>query len=174
MKKIKLLLLILLILPAFTSYADIIIDQYPVKVYVKIDNVEEFSDIIIIGVSNCPVFSKKPFIVNSDSEMEIRKTCSIKFYAVKKDYLEEKGLDNIKWGKDKNVLKANETIKIKRTISDEPNECQEIHFTIAGFNDKEMVIYKSSQVYKYGNSHRPDKVEKFDYTGDRSKLKNNF
>ncbi|MDR2954878.1 MAG: hypothetical protein LBV43_07350 [Prevotella sp.] len=177
MKKIKLLLLALLIFPAFISYADIISPRHPLKVYIKVDNTEVFTDIVIVGVGDCPTFSNKPLIniITSDSRIELRKSCPIKFYAVKKDYLEEKGLNNIKWEEDKNVAKINEPISLEKgALSYNSNDRLEIHFTIAGFNNKEMIIYRSSQVYKYGNAQRPDKVENFELEGDHSELKNNF
>lgn len=176
MKKIKLLLLTFFVFSVLNSYADIITQpRFPLKVYVKVDNAEQFSDIVIIGFSDCPAVSKKPFIVNTDSDMELSKSCSITFYAVKKDYLEDKGLSNIKWNTDKNIAKINQPIKLEKgAFTDYPNDRLEIHLTIAGFNDKEMILYKSSQIYKYSNKNSPDIVENFDFDGDRSKLKNDF
>ncbi|MFV0419215.1 MAG: hypothetical protein ACK5KT_10860 [Dysgonomonas sp.] len=177
MKKIKLLLLTLFVFSVLNSYADIILTRprHPLKVYIKVDNTEQFSNIVIIGVSDCPAVSKKPFIVNADSDMELSKSCSITLYAVKKDYLEEKGLSNIKWKKDKNIAKINQPVKLEKgTFSENPNDRMEIHLTIVGFNEKEMIIYKSSQVYKYSNKRHSDTVENFDFDGDRTELKNDF
>lgn len=183
MKKIKLLLLTLFVFFVLNSYADIILTQprHPLKVYIKVDNTEQFSDIVIIGVSDCPAVSKKPFIVNADSDMELSKSCSITLYAVKKDYLEEKGLSNIKWKKDKNIAKANQTIKLDKTTTvSRPDDRLEMHFTIAGFNGMKMIIYKSSEVHQISKLYQRSKnntlenVKTFEFEGDRSELKNDF
>lgn len=183
MKKIKLLLLTLFVIPVLNSYADIILTRpkYPLKVYMKIDNAEQFSDIVIIGINDCPAVSKKPFIVNADSDMELSKLCSITFYAIKKNYLEEKGLNNIKWENDKNIAKANQTIKLDKTTTvSRPDDRLEMHFTIAGFSGRKMIIYKSSEIHQISKLYQRSKdnptenVKTFEFEGDSTELKNDF
>ena len=203
MKKFKCTLLLFLTVLTINSYGDVIITQrQPVKICVKINNLTDYPDIVIIGINDCLAasMSKKAFIVVPDSFLVIHKACPLKLYAVKKSYFEKKGINKIKWGKDKNVIESNiifsenvlEEIENKGEIVNSPKtdndgnivvwggggrlHTKEMIFNIAGFDDTSMIMYKTTQIDKYdkNNGGRPDSVRNFNYEGDLSKLQKGF
>jgi len=92
-RRIKCTLLLVFAIYTISVYGDIIIVEYsPNKICVRIENLKDFPDIVIVGVSDCfSVFSKpKVEIIDTRSCLKVPKTCLLTFYAVKKDYLEKK------------------------------------------------------------------------------------
>ena len=162
MKRIKYTILLFLAILTIKVYGDIIIITYtPVKVCVRIENLKDYPEIEIIGLSNClAVFSKpKADIIDSHSCMEVHKACPLTFYAVKKDYLEKMGIENIKWKKDKNVRKSKITVNAKETrVYYQDVEILEINYFVVGFNKKSMVVIKTSETNKFNNG-KPDIVD---------------
>ena len=149
MKKVKYTLLIALAIISIKLSGDvIIIDYQPAKVCVKIGNISDYPDIKIVAVHEPLTGFSKPVveIVDSKKCTEIRKACSLVFYAVKKDYLKKKGIKKIDWKKDKNVRKSYLTFNAKDWKSWYDNvEMMEINFYIMGFKDNEMIIYQSTR-----------------------------
>ena len=201
MKKTKCTLLLLLVILTINSYGDIIMPQrQPVSVYVKINNLNDYPDIVIIGLNDCLAASNsnKAFIVEPDSFLLIHKSCPLKLYAVEKSYFEKKGIEKIKWGEDKNVRESNlifsekvleETENMGEVVSSPDTaetdgvivvwgvgrravHTKEMTFNIAGFDDTSMVMYKTTQIDKY--HRRSDDVRNFEYEGDLSKLRKEF
>ena len=163
MKKVKYALLVFLTILSISVLGDIITFPFsPTKVCVKIENLEDYPDITIIGLSNSLAVFSKPVTVNiidSESSLEVQKALPLTFYAVKKEYLKEKGVEKINWKKDINVRKSDITINAKKRRLSSPNvETLEIGFVIAGFNENSMVMYEKSQKSKY-NDGRPDLVQ---------------
>ena len=117
MKRVKYGLLLILTILATRVYGDIILPKYTAgKICVKIENLEDFPDIVIVGISDCfPDFSSvKVDIVDSTLCIEVHKAWQLTFHAVKKEYFEKTGIKNIDWKKDENVRKANITIEAKK------------------------------------------------------------
>ena len=164
MKRVKYTLVLLLAILTVRIHGDVIIVDYsPTKICVRITNLNDYPDIEIIGLNNCfAVFSKpKVNIVDSISSLEVHKACPLTFYAVKKEYLKEKGIENINWKKDKNVRKSDITVNARKTRVGYPNvENLEMNFIIVGFNEKSMVMYPISQTHKFNNGD-PDEVYEF-------------
>jgi hypothetical protein len=176
MKRVKNVLLMCIAIFSIKVYGDIIITSYsPSKVLVKIDNLKDYPDIQVVGLGDYLTFSasNRVDMIDSSSYIDAFRITPIAFYAVKKNYLEKIDINETDWKKDKNVKKSD--ISIRPSVkSTKPNlESAEIHFSIAGFNKKSMVMYRSAQTIKY-NDGRPDSVEHFDYEGDLSKLRKTF
>ena len=175
MKKFKSTLLLFLAVLTINSYGDVIVPKYPpAKVYMKINNLNDYPDIVIIGVYICSVVfkSNKAFILEPDSLLEIHKSCPFKLYAVKKSYFEKKGIKKIKWEKDENVIESNLLFSGKFTPFF-PIHTVEMNFIIAGFNDTSMVMHQATHILKYSDG-RSDDVRNYDYKGDLSKLQKGF
>jgi len=162
MKKVKYVLFGFLTILSISVYGDIIINTFsPAKVCVKIENLDDYPDLTIIGFSNSLAIFSKPIIVNiidSDSSLEVQKALPLTFYAVKKEYLKEKGIENIDWKRDQNVRKSDITINAKKRYSSSPNvETFEMGFVIVGFKENTMVMYNKSQKSIF-NDGKPDSV----------------
>jgi len=168
MKRVKYTIVLLLVMLTVRTSGDIIINTYsPVKVCVRIENLKDYPDIVVVGLSDCiTVFSNpKVEIIDSCSCVEVHKACPLTFYAVKKDYLEKKGIKNINWKKDKKVRKADKTVNANKVSVHYPNvEISEQNFFIAGFNENSMVIWHISQTNKFSHG-TPDIVDRFLHPG---------
>jgi len=95
MKKVKYVVVLLLAILSVRTYGDIIVRGPSPYVCIKITNLKDYPDIAVVGVSESLAdFSySKVDIVNSNSCIEVHRACTLTFYAVKTDYLKEKGFD---------------------------------------------------------------------------------
>ena len=164
MKKILLLLFAFL---TIKSYGDIIIPKYtPSKIYVKITNVNDYPDIAIVGVNVFrPVSSpNRIFTFQQDSAIEVCKACQIKVYAVKKDYLNKVGYDNIDWEKDRKNVQPyiNNSIASVWYNTDTPTKSIEISYTIMGFSDSWLILHESEILTKY-DGDKSDSLKKYEF-----------
>ena len=177
MKRVKYVLLVLLATIAVQVFGDVIIVTYlPSKILVKIDNMEDYPDMLFVGLGDYATFSASDRVdmIDTSSYIDISRIHPIAFYAVKKTYLEKTDIDRIDWKKNKNVMQSGISVNINSLRSDRPNvESVEIHLSIAGFDKKSMVMYESARTIKYKDG-RPDFVKYFDFKGDLSKLRKTF
>lgn len=179
MNKFKCILLVFLLISNCHLFGDVIISKRypPALILATIDNLDEYPDITVVGVSECfavPLTSERDaYIVKPDSCLELFNSCNAVFYAVKKDYLEKKELKKIKWNKDRKVKVSNLSLRSKYLRPNQPISTVENHYRIAGFNSEKMIIYKSLEVLKYSDG-RADKVTEFKYEGDLSELRKTF
>ena len=176
MKRLKCVFVLLFAVLSINSHGDVIIPQkLPATIYAKITNLNDYPDITLIGVNECWSIpgTKKAVIIDSDSELKIHNSCLLKFYAVKKDYLDKKDIEKIEWDKDKNVTKTNLTIKGKSYTPSAGIFTIVLHYDIAGFDGSSVVLYKSAQVHKYSDG-RPDSKMEFKFDGDLSTLRKEF
>lgn len=174
MNTFKYFLLLLLVTFAISLHGDIIISKdSPAETYVGINNLEEYPDFEIIGCIEGFGFPNKRLRVSKFSSWKsfyLRKSCSITFYAIKKKYLNKKDINKIDWKNDKHVIKSNLKFKAKSYTMMEAVRSMNIKFSIAGFIDKSIVLYKSQEICKYKNG-KSETVNNFKYKGDLSKLK---
>ena len=163
MKRIKCTLLLVLAIFAAKVYGDIITYKSPsAKVCVRIENLKDYPDIVVVGVSDClTVFSKpKVDIIDLNTCIEVHKACPLKFYAVKKEYLKKKRVSKINWEKDENVRKANITVDAKQndwSFYHSNVMIFELSFSIEGFNKNSMMMFRIKTTEKFGNG-KPDHV----------------
>jgi len=158
MRKVKFILLLAFAFCTGKGLSDIVVTFYsPNKICVKIVNLSDYPDIVVVGISDClPVFSKpKMDVLVSDSSLEVHKACPLNFYAVKKNYLKKKGINKIKWNNDKNVRKADHSVSAKTHKAIFPDvETLEVSYFIVGFDENSMVLIEKSRENLFANGER--------------------
>lgn len=156
------LLVIIIIIPA---HADIM--PPGMKSFdrcVKISNIEEFPDVVFIGYITGPVIRcENPYVITSDECLtQFYKANDLTIYAVDRDYLDTVGLENIYFETDPNIrgytLEFNPDWDYAIIVN--PLVEEEIYYSIAGFNDTELILYESKKISKYVGL--PDRTEIFE------------
>jgi hypothetical protein len=176
MKTFKISLIILLLLLSKLTCGDIIVvDPHPVEICIKIANIDDYPSIAFIGYVDCPSLTKynKGYRIYSTDCLRLHKSCNLSIYAVKKDYIKNKDIKAINWSKDVNALKSNITVKATSILTYESITAAEQDYKIVGFTDTSVVVYRTLQVIHYENGES-DSTKTNDYTGDISKLKQDF
>ena len=165
--KSKLLLIVVILAAGMYGYSNIILITHEnpnARIMVKIENLADFPDIVIVGVNDCMARLSRPVANVVDSTfMEVHRACPLVFYAVRRDYFEERGINRINWrrsDRNSNVMRANITIDATRL---EPTwhqsvEILKISYIIEGFNDESMVLTRKSNYYVFGDD-RPNRFE---------------
>lgn len=153
----------------------IIVEPTPATLCVRFLNIENFPSISLVGMYDYDSFWKSNdyFLINSNNCEFIEKNYPMTIYAVKKDYLKNKDVDDIDYDHESNVRKANLTIDTKYYKDDYKDLTIEMGINIAGFSDNNLILYKSYLKLKYWNN-TPDSIQYFKYNGDMSKLKKEF
>lgn len=154
----------------------IIIELQKADICVRVINLDKYPNVALISLNECmpPSSSRKANHIKKNSCIKVYKLCPLKIYAVNKDYLSKyKNINEIDWEKDEHVLKSNVGINGKTFETFEPISEVEISLKIIGFTDTSIVLFKSSQVYKYNNG-LPDSIQNFECKKDISKLKKFF
>lgn len=144
----------------------IITGPTPAKICVRINNLNDFPDIAVIGLSDCVALSNsnKAYRVEPDSFLKVYKSCPLSLYVMKVNYLKNVDLDKIDWNKDENVKKLNLTVNANSFNS---NDCSAviIDYNLASFKDTTLYLYKTEITYKYKDK-RPDAVQSFKNDAD--------
>ncbi len=154
-----LLVLILIISPSLNS--DVIVNLPEAKICAKINNLNDFSDIVLIGVWDgiALLNSNKAFRIESNSCINAKNTCPILLYAMSLEYFKTVDIDEIDFENNKNVKKLNLTIKIV-SFDVYKYSAIDIYYNIALYDATTIYLYKSKITYKY-RSERPDYVQYF-------------
>ena len=149
MKKIKIFFLLFILVISVSVKGDIMPINRVMQavIYARLQNIVDYPEITVIGFREGYVFAKtkKAFEIKSGSYFMIQKFFPITFYAVKKDYLSKKDINEIDWKNDKNVLKSNLTIDVKTFKEKTPIKMVQLDFKIVGFTDSTIIINKSGQ-----------------------------
>ncbi|ABE51247.1 hypothetical protein [Methanococcoides burtonii] len=161
-------LIILLILSAFTANAcaDVLFPgTRGIDRCVKIVNLEEFPEIVLVGHIAGPIIQcENPYIISSNKCLtKFYKANDLTIYAIDKDYLEAKGLDNIDLESDPNLCFYEVEINPKWNVvkEEDPLTREEVEYSIAGFSEDRLVLYTSRKVSEY-NDGSPDRIETFE------------
>jgi hypothetical protein len=162
------ILIILLILSAFTSSASADV-LFPgtrgIDRCVKIVNLDEFPEIVLVGYITGPVIQcENPYIISPDEGLtKYYKANDLTIYAIEKDYLNTKGLENINLEIDPNICSYEVEINPDWDVVNiaNPLNKEEIEYSIAGFSEDRLIIYKSRQVSEYMGGI-PDRIETFE------------
>ncbi|MGM0771843.1 MAG: hypothetical protein ACQESU_09615 [Halobacteriota archaeon] len=175
-------MIILLILSALTSNAcaDVLFPgTRGMERCVKIVNLDEFPEIVLVGHITGPVIQcENPYVISSDECLtKFYKANDLTIYAIDKDYLEAKGLENIDLETDPNLCYYEVELNPEWDVvnEDDPLIGEEIEYSIAGFLEDRLVIYTSRKVSKH-NDGTPDLIETFeepDIPGIRLDMKEN-
>ncbi|MFH1589203.1 MAG: hypothetical protein ABIB43_01405 [archaeon] len=204
-KNVFLIMAIFGILVASLVSADVIPgNSHPLSKCVEIVNLNEFSDIYLIGYITGPMVENyETYIIEPDKCLTMGyKFNTLKILAAEKSYVDSVGIENInpfskvlikdiRLNKDlncyydasNNLSPCLDSIEgwYEEELSDEkfytseieispyggyvdednPLIKLEIEYSIAGFSDDKLVLYKSKETSKYNNG-QSDKVEVFD------------
>ena len=161
-KTIFLMILIVYVVPFIN--ADIIPENsHPLSKCVEIVNLNEFSDIYLIGYITGPMIENyETYIIESDKCLTGGyKFNTLKILAAKKSYVDSVGIDNIDI-LNENILFSDEQISPHREYVDEDNPLikLEIEYSIVGFSDNKLILYKSKETSEY-NDGTSKKVETY-------------
>ena len=145
------------------------------SVYVSIQNLDSYPEVVLFGVHEGIALTKSNnyFRIKPGEKYRIPEYAPLKFYAVSKAYLDKTGISNIEWETNKNVIKSNLVIDVKKFKEKAPIVEIVMDYKIAGFDDKGIVLYRSQQKYSYNNG-KPALVLPFEYKGDLTKLHQNI
>lgn len=176
------ILIILLILSALTSNAcaDVLFPgTRGMERCVKIVNLDDFPEIVLVGHITGPVIQcENPYVISSDECLtKFYKANDLTIYAIDKDYLEAKGLENIDLETDPNLCYYEVEINPEWDVVNvaNPLKREEIEYSIAGFSEDRLILYKSRQVSEYlaGIPDRTETFEEPDIPGIRLTIKEN-
>ncbi|MDA0525638.1 hypothetical protein [Methanococcoides alaskense] len=160
--------MILLILSTFTSSAcaDVLFPgTRGLDRCVKIVNLDEFPEIVLVGHITGPVIQcENPYIISPDKCLtKFYKANELTIYAIDKAYLEAKGLENIDLESDPNLCSYEVEIDPDWYVVNEENPFirEDIEYSIAGFSEDKLIIYTSRKVSEY-KAGIPDRTETFE------------
>ena len=150
--------------------ADIIPDTenfHPMDKCVKITNLDEFPDVYLIGyVTDVNGNKYETYIIEQDKCLARGgyKFNELEILAAKKIYVDLFGVENIN-PSDANILVSDERIDPLGGYIDNSNPLikEEVEYLIAGFSDRELILFKSKVVSEY-NDGTPKKTKRFPYT----------
>ncbi|WP_232221927.1 hypothetical protein [Methanococcoides burtonii] len=132
---------------------------------VKIVNLDEFPEIVLVGHITGPVIQcENPYIISPDECLtKFYKANELTIYAIDKAYLEAKGLENINLETDSNLCSYEVKINPDWDVVNIANPLmkEDIEYSIAGFSEERLIIYKSRQVSEY-KAGIPDRTEIFE------------
>lgn len=165
MKRLKYITILLLLFFSTRLYGDIIIVE-PRTAWIcsKITNLNDFPDLVVIGVMNCITFnSKTAFRIKNNDCINAQKSCQVLLYVMKLDYFNTHDRNEIDWDNDKNVQKLN--LSIKETDFNSQNfSSATIDFNLAKYKNTVYYLYKTKITYKYkydAKQTKPDSVQYF-------------
>jgi len=162
MKSLQYTFLALLILFSPGTSGDIIITgPSTASIKVRINNLNDFPDVAVIGVSECfALFDPyKAYRIEPGYFLKVNKSCPLSLYTLPAGKLKTLDLEKIDWENDINVKKLNLTVKATSFNSSAYRELI-IDFNLARHNDTTLYLYKSKMTYKY-RTNAPDNVQFF-------------
>ena len=187
MKSIKFAILLVLIILTGNSQGDIIVTK-TIPTSHQITNLKDFPDVTFFAVYNSAnfiSFSRTPKIEKLVEDRSIGPggylaSSSAEIYAVKNKYLTGKKNEDIDWHDKRNVMKSNIVIPyyFDNIGQSELKDIRLIEnkYTIAGFNDSMLVLYKSEVIYKFKDFQKInlDSVIYNEFDGDAATLDKTF
>ena len=167
MKRLKYILILLLVVYTTRLHGDIIIiEPTSAKICSRITNLNNFPDLVVIGLTDCVTLeSKKAFRIKNNDCIKVQKSCSVLLYIMKLDYYKQHKLDEIDWNTDKNVQKLNLSIKEKDFNSYDFSSVT-IDFSLANYRNTVYYLYKTKMTYKYKYNADQTKSDSIKYFKD--------
>ncbi len=161
MKRLTYFLLVLFLMVSPSLNSDVIVHFPETMICVRISNLNDFSDIVLIGVWDCLALSnsKKAFRIESNSCLNATKTCPILLYAMSLEYFKTVDINEIDFEDNKNIKKLNLTIKAV-SFDVYKYSAIDVYYNIARYDATTIYLYKSKITYKYSDN-RPDFVQYF-------------
>jgi len=136
----------------------------------KIANISNFSDVYLVAYTTGPMTPPDPYIIEENKCLTRGyKFNTLAIYAMQKTYLDSKGIKNIDFVNDTNVLASNiKDFKFGTYVDNsDPTNKEEYIYNVAGFMAKNVeVSYNSvylflSQKTTWYNDSTPTKTENF-------------
>jgi len=122
-------------------------------VCVRLENLADYPNISVIGLpvksDNSKAYSAFEF--KSGEFFLIQKFCPIILCAINKEYLNAKGIGNIDWDKDKNVIKSNLIVDARNCKEKTPIKMVQLNYKISGFTDSKVAFFLSSKTNIYSD-----------------------
>ena len=168
MKRLRYSILFLLVILTTRLHGDvIIIEATQAKICTKITNLNDFPEIVVVGLTDCVALpkSKRAFRVKNNSCIKVHKSCPVSLYAMSMDYFKEHDLDEIEWDKDSNVQKLNISLKEKYFNSYDYSSAT-VDLNLAHYKDSIYYLYKSKLTYKYKYDSENPKADSVQYFED--------
>ena len=165
MKRFKFLVIVLFVLFVLfsaNSFGDIIITSpNSARINVRINNLNDFPDVAVVGLIDCVALSKSNMVykVESGDFLMLHRSCPVSLYVMKATYLEDVDLNKIDWAKDKNVKKMNLTIN-GNTFNSKDYSSLFIDYNLACYKDTTFYLYKTMTTYISRNKQQ-DLVQSF-------------
>jgi hypothetical protein len=152
----KLLFLFSGIFMAIAANADVIpIGEKYLTHCVKIINADSFPDVSLVLRTIGPgMMGGNAVLINDTSCLYLGyKFNSSKVYAVNKNYFTQKGLANIDYENDKNLLISNIPVNIQYILVPDSSSKKEVDefYRVLGFTDTSAIIYLSKLTEKFSN-----------------------
>jgi hypothetical protein len=151
MKKIKIFFLLLLLVVINVSVKGDFMPKnsiQPTPIFASVRNLADYPGISLIGLEEGSALTKsnKAFEFKTGSYSAIFKFFPVTLYAVKKKYLNRKGINKIDWENDKNVLKSNLIIDAK-TFKEmvPPIAMVLLDYKITGLTNSTIAIHMTGQ-----------------------------
>lgn len=167
MKRLKIALIFILAVFTNRLHGDIIIIK-PTSATIcsRITNLNNFPDLVVIGLTECVTLkSKKAFRIKNNDCIKVQKSCSVLLYVMNLNYYKQHKLDEIDWDTDKNVQKLNLSIKVKDFNSYDFSSVT-IDFNLANYKNTVYYLYKTKMTYKYPYDAEPTKPDSIQYFKD--------
>ncbi len=141
---------------------------------VKITNMDEYPEISLVGAvipPNDPFNTEFYILTSSECLPRNFRNCDFNIYALSKDYLKGKDLQEIDFSKNPNALASNIIIiPVGDYINDSiPISSIQQYYKIAGFSNSSVILYKWREVITFNNG-KPDSTSTYNYDGDVSQL----
>jgi len=160
---------VFLMILASTTFADVIPENsHPLDLCVKIVNGEAFPDMYLIGYITGPmVQDHEAYIIQKDACLTMGyKFNTLQIVTAKKSYIDSIGIINLRAISvelaDKNIFVSDEKISPYGGYVEQTNPLikEQIEYTITGFSDGKLRMYKSKQISEY-NDGTATKTEVF-------------
>jgi len=175
MKKQITFLVSVLLLMSKISYCDIIPDNsHYVEKCVKITNIDDYPEVSLLGfIPPSPMGSGSYTYVITSAKCLTKgyKFNDFNIFAIKKEYLTGKDINEIDLPKDPNAISSNIHIEPYGGYVNDSIHISAIdqYYRIVGFSETSAILHKWKEVTRFNNG-KPDSTKTYEYDGELSKL----
>jgi hypothetical protein len=152
-----------------TASADVLLPDYHYIIRcVRVMNLNEYPDVVLIGHMTGPSFDKyeKSYQINNNECLEADRFSSLSIYWTTKEKFNSIDLKNLNPA-DVTLLLDNVDTKNQQVDASNPLRKEDIEYSIAGFSSEKLIFYKSKQTSEYLPDHQK-KVETFSNPLDKN------
>lgn len=136
-------------------FADVVLgpEYHYVTSCLKLDNLNEFPEINLVGYTTGPVGGGRLYLINENQCLQFGRYGGLNVYAVDKNYLNGKNLEDIYVPSDKNFIISNLTDFYNGGYVNNTNplKSQNSSYKILGFSGNKFIFYESERISSYTN-----------------------